>query len=68
MIEIRNALNEKNAEISELKIHLDDLKNVIKREEKTKDELQANYQRRLREKQVEVDNYKRFFNFYINLV
>ncbi|KAH9514404.1 hypothetical protein Btru_025159 [Bulinus truncatus] len=56
--EIRNVLNEKNAEISELKIHLDDLKNVIKREEKTKDELQANYQRRLREKQAEVDNYK----------
>ncbi|KAI8794762.1 coiled-coil domain-containing protein 57 isoform X1 [Biomphalaria glabrata] len=58
--EIRNALNEKNAEISELKIHLDDLNNVIKREEKTKDELQANYQRRLREKQVEVDNYKSY--------
>ncbi|XP_059165716.1 coiled-coil domain-containing protein 57-like [Physella acuta] len=56
--EIRMTLNEKNAEISELKIYLDDLKNVIKREEKTKDELQANYQRRLREKQAEVDHYK----------
>ncbi|CAL1527468.1 unnamed protein product [Lymnaea stagnalis] len=56
--EIRNALNQKNAEISELKIYLDDLKNVIKREEKTKDELQANYQRRIREKQMEVDTYK----------
>ncbi|RUS77718.1 hypothetical protein EGW08_014506 [Elysia chlorotica] len=56
--EMRSSLNSKNAELSELKIRIDDLKNVINREEKTKDELQANYQRRLREKQAEVDSYK----------
>uniref|UniRef100_A0A0B7B4I3 Coiled-coil domain-containing protein 57 n=1 Tax=Arion vulgaris TaxID=1028688 RepID=A0A0B7B4I3_9EUPU len=56
--ELQVALNSKNAEISELKIHLDDLKNVIKREEKIEEELRANYQRRLREKQSEVDAYK----------
>ena len=57
--ELRTSLNSKNAELSELNIRIDDLKNVINREEKTKDELQANYQRRLREKQAEVDAYKR---------
>ncbi|GFR91486.1 coiled-coil domain-containing protein 57-like [Elysia marginata] len=56
--EVRASLNSKNAELSELKIHIDDLKNVINREEKAKDELQSNYQRRLREKQAEVDDYK----------
>lgn len=56
--EMRASLNSKNAELSELKIRIDDLKNVINREEKAKDELQSNYQRRLREKQAEVDDYK----------
>ncbi|KAK3744535.1 hypothetical protein RRG08_056672 [Elysia crispata] len=56
--EMRSSLNSKNTEMSELKIRIDDLKNVINREEKTKDELQANYQRRFREKQAEVDAYK----------
>ncbi|BFZ03196.1 hypothetical protein BsWGS_06235 [Bradybaena similaris] len=56
--ELRTALNLKTSEISELRIHVDDLKNVIKREEKIREELQANYQKRLREKQVEVDTYK----------
>lgn len=59
IIDIRTTVNSKNAEISELKIQLDDLKNVIKREEKSRDDLQSNYQRRLREKQAEVDSYKR---------
>ncbi|XP_012941304.1 coiled-coil domain-containing protein 57 [Aplysia californica] len=56
--DIRTTLNSKNAEISELKIQLDDFKNIIKREERSRDELQSNYQRRLREKQAEVDSYK----------
>ncbi|CAG5122365.1 unnamed protein product [Candidula unifasciata] len=56
--ELRTSLNVKIAEISELKIHLDDLKNVIKREEKIREELQANYQKRLKDKQAEVNTYK----------
>ena len=65
--EMRSSLNSKNTEMSELKIRIDDLKNVINREEKTKDELQANYQRRLREKQAEVDAYKRLVKSWIHL-
>ncbi|GFN86852.1 coiled-coil domain-containing protein 57-like [Plakobranchus ocellatus] len=56
--ELRASSSSKNAEISELKIRIDDLKNVINREEQAKDELQSNYQRRLKEKQAEVDAYK----------
>lgn len=59
IVELRAALNSKTAEISEMRIHIDDLKNLIKREENAREELQANYQRRLREKQAEIDAYKR---------
>jgi len=56
--DIKSSLCSKNAEISELKIQIDDLKGVIKREDKSREELQSVYQRRLREKQAEVDSYK----------
>ena len=58
--DIKSSLCSKNAEISELKIQIDDLKGVIKREDKSREELQSVYQRRLREKQAEVDSYKRY--------
>ncbi|XP_041363903.1 coiled-coil domain-containing protein 57-like [Gigantopelta aegis] len=54
----RAHLNVKNAEVSELKIKIDDLNSVIRREVQSREELQIHYQQRLREKQAEIDSFK----------
>ncbi len=56
--EVRKELASKDGEISELKMRIDDLQTVIKREGKAKDELQQHYQRRIRDKQAELEQYR----------
>ena len=53
-------LNVKNAEVSECKIQVDDLKSQMKSETKSREELQLHYQSRLREKQAEIDSYRAY--------
>ncbi|XP_070579694.1 coiled-coil domain-containing protein 57-like [Ptychodera flava] len=48
----------KNAEISELKIKIDEMRSALDRENKAREELQIHYQQRLREKQKEVDMFR----------
>ncbi|KAJ8319441.1 hypothetical protein KUTeg_004532 [Tegillarca granosa] len=55
---LKAQLNVKNAEISELKIKLDDMKSCMNREASARDDLQRHYQNRLKEKQAEIDSYK----------
>ncbi|XP_067671855.1 coiled-coil domain-containing protein 57-like isoform X2 [Haliotis asinina] len=56
--ELRAHLSTKTAEVSELKIRLDDMKKATQRETQAMVELQAHYQHRLRERQTEVDTFK----------
>ena len=49
----------KNAEISELKIKIDEMRSALDRENKAREELQIHYQQRLRERQKEVDMFRR---------
>lgn len=58
-IELKAQLNVKTAEISELKIQLDDAKSSTKREVLAQEDLQKHYQHRLKEKQAEIDSFKR---------
>jgi hypothetical protein len=48
----------KEAEISDLKIKIDELKCGLEREEEAKGEMQALYQKRVREKQESLENYR----------
>ncbi|XP_046573024.1 coiled-coil domain-containing protein 57-like isoform X2 [Haliotis rubra] len=56
--ELRAHLSTKTAEVSELKIRLDDMKKATQRETQAMVELQAHYQHRLRERHTEVDSFK----------
>ncbi|XP_060556177.1 coiled-coil domain-containing protein 57-like [Ruditapes philippinarum] len=56
--DIKAQLNMKNAEVSECKIHVDELKTQVNCEIKSREELQLHYQSRLREKQAEIDSYR----------
>ncbi|XP_071106451.1 coiled-coil domain-containing protein 57-like isoform X1 [Haliotis cracherodii] len=56
--ELRAHLSTKTAEVSELKIRLDDMRKATQRETQAMVELQAHYQHRLRERQTEVDSFK----------
>lgn len=56
--ELKAQLNVKTAEISELKIQLDDAKSSTKREVLAQEDLQKHYQHRLKEKQAEIDSFK----------
>lgn len=55
----RSQAASKEAVISELKIKIDDLEKAKERESKGRDELSMHYQKRVREKQAELENYKR---------
>jgi hypothetical protein len=57
--DIKAQLNMKNAEVSECKIHVDELKTQVNCEIKSREELQLHYQSRLREKQAEIDSYRK---------
>ncbi|XP_053383312.1 coiled-coil domain-containing protein 57-like [Mercenaria mercenaria] len=56
--DIKAQLNAKNAEVSECKIHVDELRTQVNCEVKSREELQLHYQARLREKQAEIDSYR----------
>nr|KAG5704183.1 hypothetical protein BaRGS_009713 [Batillaria attramentaria] len=56
--DLKAQLNTRNAELSELRIHLDDAKKLQEREQQARDELHSTYQQRLREKQAEIEAYK----------
>ena len=59
MSEVRAVSQQKDAEISELKVKIDELKMTSGRETAAYEELQVHYQQRLREKQAELDQYRR---------
>ncbi|XP_038065963.1 coiled-coil domain-containing protein 57-like isoform X2 [Patiria miniata] len=56
--ELKAAFQAKNAEVSELKICMDELRQTTARESQAKEELQRHYQQRIRERQQEVEKYK----------
>ena len=49
----------KDAEISELKIQLDQMRGGVEREKKAREDMQQHYQQRVREKQAQLDQYKK---------
>ena len=67
--DLKTQLNVKTAEISELKIQLDDAKSSTNREILAQEDLQKHYQHRLKEKQTEIDSFKRcsvpFFQIWV---
>ena len=56
--EIKSELAGKDGEISELKVRIDEMQMANKREIKAKNEMQDHYQRRIREKQAELEQYR----------
>ncbi len=57
-IDTRKQLAEKNGEISDLKINIDELKKIKEKEKDSLDECKKYYLNRLNQKQNEVDKYK----------
>jgi len=57
--ELKTISQQKEAEISELKVKIDELKTSAGRDEKAREEAQLHYQQRLREKQAELEHYRR---------
>ena len=57
-VELKAAFQSRDAEVSELKIQIDELQRAASMEDQARDELQAHYQQRLREKQNEVDQFR----------
>lgn len=56
---MKTSLAQKEADLSDVKIKLDELKTTLAREAKAREEMQAHYQHRIREKQAELENYRR---------
>ncbi|XP_022084931.1 coiled-coil domain-containing protein 57-like [Acanthaster planci] len=56
--ELKAAYQAKNAEVSELKICIDELRKTAGREAQAKDDLQRHYQKRIQDRQQEVEKYK----------
>ena len=50
---------QKEAEVSELKVKIDELQVTAGREAKSREEMQLHYQQRLREKHAELDHFRR---------
>lgn len=59
LTDIKAQLNAKNAEVSECKIQVDEIRTQLNCELKSREELQLHYQSRLREKQAEIDSYRK---------
>ena len=64
---MKKQLGMHDAKMSELHIQLDDMKGALKREELTSKEHQDHYQQRLRERQAELDHYRRFVPIYFSI-
>ena len=58
-LDLKAQLNTKNAEVSECKIEVVEMRSKVNSEVKAREELQIHYQQRLREKQAEIDSYRR---------
>ena len=58
-LDLKAQLNTKNAEVSECKIEVDEMRTKLNCEVKSREELQLHYQHRLRDKQAEIDSYRR---------
>lgn len=56
--ELKVVSQQKEAEVSELKVKIDELQVTVGREAKSREELQLCYQQRLREKQAELDHFR----------
>ncbi|KAL8592659.1 hypothetical protein ACOMHN_037599 [Nucella lapillus] len=56
--DLKAQLSMRTAEVSELQIRLDDVRKAQEREERARDDLHANYQQRLKEKQTEIEAFK----------
>lgn len=59
LTDLKAQLNAKAAEVSECKIEVDEMKSRMNCEIKAREELQLHYQQRLKEKQAEIDSYRR---------
>lgn len=57
--ELKQKVTALSTENSELKIKIDELKVAHQREAKSREDLQIHYQQRLREKQKEIDNFRK---------
>jgi len=57
--ELKVVSQQKEAEISELKVKIDELKVTAGSEAKAREELQLHYKQRLHEKEAEFDHYRR---------
>jgi len=57
--ELKAVSQQKEAEISELKVKIDELKVSANHEAKSREEMQLHYQHRLREKQTELEHHRR---------
>jgi len=58
--ELKAVSQQKDAEMSELKVKIDELKVAAGREAKAREEMQLHYRQRLHEKQTELEQYRRF--------
>jgi len=59
MSELKVVSQQKEAEMSELKVKIDELKVTAGHEAKSREEMQLHYQQRLREKQTQLEHYRR---------
>lgn len=57
--ELKVVSQQKEAEVSALKVKIDELQVTAGHEAKSREELQLHYQQRIREKQTELDHYRR---------
>jgi len=64
--ELKVVSQQKEAEISELKVKIDELKVTAGRDAKAHEELQLSFRQRLHEKQAELEHYRRLG--FVNLI
>jgi hypothetical protein len=57
--DLKAQLNVRTAELSEARIKLDDVKRAQEREQQARDDLHASYQQRLKEKEAEIEAFKK---------
>ena len=58
IIDLKASFQSRDAEVSELKIEIDRLQKALSLEDQARDDLQAHYQQRLREKQHDIDQFR----------
>ena len=58
LTEVKSQIAVRDGEISDLKVHIDELKTTIKRDAAAREEMQIHYQKRIRDKQSELEQYR----------